>query len=495
MSCRTLNYPFVRQWRRPSPELLTGERTVGGRPPFDPFLTASIIWETHLCPVAAIHEFLHGRPVRPGTRTRLGRFGQDPFGEHWHNYLGHLRLSIASRHLRLPADVAHALEVIRHDFDLWADRNISRTNSEELWRTLIEPYVTLRLQRGQFTAIVGHAILPEVWVGSSHVVVPLHQGSRTYPIEARIDELDLTSGTAIERTTLAASVALPSKMVQLAVSAAILRSLPAPSIPQQWTTVRQIRRFLIETPTDTIPVNPGADDLNHAIHDAAAIIRDVAASELAEWPIYQQAQCTPHNPHQICSHPYINCYYNVPLNPQSRNAIRQETRRLCRAELYELLWQRDLPKYRLYSPAAARDAYPGLPIEILRTARDTQGRAYVEARLQTGRLSELDQGILIVGTPFVGVRKQGSIEEDPATGIIRIYCDVTGLPLPNTGVLWPPTTEGMLLEQAPDFLISLRQSELFALRKIGTSNVQIAQQDSVLQLLDAIFGGTLPLET
>jgi hypothetical protein len=493
MSCRSLNYPFVSQWRRPSPELLAGERTIGGKPPFDPFLTASMIWETHVCPVAAIHELLHGKPLRPGGRTYSRTYGQ--YGESWHSYIGHLRLSIASRHLRLPNDIAHALAIIRHDFDLWVEEHMPRTDSEQLWRTLVEPYVVNRLQRNQFVSIIGHAILPEVYVGSSHVTVALHQGSRTYPIEARIDEIDLTSGTAIERTTMSTALALPSKMVQLAVGAAIMRSLPAPYIPQQWAALRSIRNFLIETPTDTVPVNPIADDLNHAIHDAAAIIRDIAASELAEWPIYQQAQCTPHNPHQFCSHPYINCYHSVPINPQARNAIKRETRRLARAELHELLWQRDLPKYRLYSPIAARLAYPGLPVDIVKTDRDMEGRPYVEIRIQGGGLSELEQGILIVGTPFVGVRREGTIEEEPTSGTIRIYCDIIGLPLSNTGILWPPTSEGVLMEQAPDFLICQRQSELFALRKIGTGNLQVAEQNSVIQLLEAVFGGTVHLET
>lgn len=224
---------------------------------------------------------------------------------------------------------------------------------------------------------------------------------------------------------------------------------------------------------------------------------DVAASELAEQAIYQQAQCTYYNYHDVCSHPGINCFYHVPSNPRARMPINREVRILCRSQLYELLWQRDLAKYRLYSPGVAQNAYPGLDINILRTGRDAQGGPYVEASLTHGGLPGIDYATLIIGTPFLGVRRGGRIEEDQSTGTFRIYCDIVGLPLqtPSSGVLWPAVGEGLLLENIPYFLIRNRQRELFSLRRIGTDNLQTAQQEAVIQLLDAVFGGTLMLET
>lgn len=504
MLCRPLSYPFVQRWRRPSQELLAGERSIGGYVPFDPFLDASTLWETHLCPVAATHELLHGRSVHPGGGSR--RYStQTISGEAWHSYIARLRLRIASRQppfQTLPRDVTHALSIVRQDFEEWAEQRISYAERSESWRVLIEPYVRTRLQNGQLYDISGHVLLPEVTVGSTQVEVPLNMGRRrAYPIEARIDELDLSSGAAIERTSLPTNLAVPSKMVQLAAIAAILRSLPLAAVPQQWAAVPQIRFFFLETPTDTIPVNPVSQELNDAIHDAAAIICDIAASELAEWPVYQQAQCTPYSGEedaicQICSHRWIDCFYSVPQYPQARIPIKRESRTLCRAELRHLLWERDLPKYRLYSLGVSEAAYPGLPVDLMRVGRDRLRGSFVEVRPRgpTG----IEYGTLIIGTPFIGVRRQlrrGEIEEDMVTNTLRIYCDVEGLPLPTTGVLWPAVDEGLLVEEAPYFLTRQRQSDVFALRRIGRSDLQVAQQESIIQLLDAVFGGTPPLET
>src|SRR5262249_19149684 len=124
---------------------------------------------------------------------------------------------------------------------------------------------------------------------------------------------------------------------------------------------------------------------------------------------------------------------------------------------------------------------------------DERGR-FVQARLNQGSPPEYHQCALIIGTPFVGVRRF-QVEFEEEAGLLRFYCDLEGLPLPNTGVLWPPIGEGLLLEGSFDFLIRNLQRDLFAHRRIGTSDVQEFQQLSSLKLMDAIFGAAPPLET
>ncbi len=493
MTVRAPTYgPFVRRWQRPSQQLLAGDRLPSGRPPFDPFLTASLIWTTHLCPVAAIHDLLHGQPLQPrepfGVRSLLR-------GEHWHDYIARLRLRIASRRVSLPADVGHALEVVRHDFDDWVyQKRAPDSDVQRFWDQLVGPYVRTRMESGALPRIVGHALLPEVTVGNWQVEVPLRSGRRAYPIEARVDEIDLTEGVAIERTTFPLNQAVLYKDVQLAVAALVLRSLPAAGIPAEWEAVRRVRRFILEAPDGSVEVVPSARQFD-AIHEAAAIIRDVAASPLSERPVRDLAQCSPVNRHDVCSHPYLACFYRVPRFYHARAAINREVRLLCRAELRELLWQRDLTKYRLYLESQADDRFPALPVEILRTARSRRG-PFLEARLQRGSPPEYHQCALIIGSPHIGVRRfQVDFEEDPSSGDLRFYCDLEGLPLPNTGVLWPPIGEGLLLEGSFDFLIRQLQRDLFAHRKLGLSDPQQFQQESPLQLMDAIFGANPPLET
>jgi len=484
--------PFVRRWTTPRRPLLAGERQPCGKPPFDPFLTASLLWTTHMCPVAALHDLLHGAAVRPqggGPGATLG-------GEDWHEYIARLRLRIASRRVQLPGESGHALEVIRHDFDQWCyDKRIPDAEGLRFWEDYVAPYVRARLDTGALADLVDHALLPEVTIGNWQVEVPIGGGVRRYPIEARVDEIDLTAGVAIERTMLPLQEAVLYKDIQLVAAALILGSLPAAGIPQEWAAIRQVRRFVLETPDGSVEVRPNNAQFE-AIHEAAAIIRDLAGSHLAEWPIRQLAQCTPINPHTVCSHPYMRCFFRVPTYPQSRAPIKREVRMLCRAQLYELLWQRDLGKYRLYMQGAAEDTFPALPIEFLGTGSDENG-PYVEARLQRGSPPDFYRCAIIIGTPFVGVRRYSvSFRESPAGGgALRLYCDLQGLPLPNTGILWPAVDEGLLLEPSFDFLIRNVQNDLFWLQRIGTSDVQRRQQDSALQLLDAIFGANPPLET
>ncbi len=491
MTARPVQYAqFVTRWRRPSRELLAGERTPCGRPPFDPFLTASLLWSTHLCPVAAIHDLLHGQSLEPRGPLGLGSVFR---GEDWHSYIARLRLMVASGRLQLPADPGHAFEVVRHDFDEWiSHRHAADADVQRFWDDLVAPYVRSRLETGALAGLVGHQILPEVTVGSWQVRVPTRAGQQTYPIEARVDEIDLTDGLAIERTTLPLNQAVLYKDVQLAAAALILGSLPAAGIPAEWSALRQVRRFTLEAPDGAVEVVPNHEHFD-AIHEAATIIRDIAASPLAERPVRDLAACTPVNPHDICSHAYIRCFYKVPEFYQARAAINREVRMLCRAELCELLWQRDLSKYRLYMGDQAGDRFPAIPLQFTGTGRNERGR-FIEGRLRHGSPPDYHRCDLIIGTPFVGVRRRVDFDEDEA-GVLRFYCDLEGLPIPNVGALWPPTDEGLLVEGSFDFLIRQLQRDLFAHRKLGTSDAQQFQQESPLQLMDAIFGGTPALET
>jgi hypothetical protein len=388
--------------------------------------------------------------------------------------------------------------VIRHDYDGWvSSRHAPESDVEDFWEQLVAPYVRHQIESGKLPAIVNHMILPEVTIGNWQVLVPLGGGYITYPIEARVDEIDLTEGVAIERTSVPLNQALLYKDVQLAAAALILFSLPAAGIPESWNAVRKVRRFILEAPDGSVEITPSTGHYD-AIHEATAVIRDLASSCLAEGPVRDLAQCTPVNPHNICSHPYINCFHKVPTFPQSRALIRRETRTLCRAELWELMWQRDLVKYRLYNRVQAGDLFPALDLTFGERGRDNGG-PFVEARLEQGTWPRYQKCDLIIGTPFLGVRRTNvRFQELNASDTIRLYFggdDIEGLPLPNTGVLWPAIGEGLLLEGSFDFLIRLMQRDLFSHRKIGTSDAQRCQQESALQLLDAIFGGNPRLET
>jgi hypothetical protein len=406
-----------------------------------------------------------------------------------------MRVAIASEQIALPGDDGHAVEVIRHDFEQWIQRwNAADADVEQFWNAYVEPYVRSRLASGSLRSIVGHQILPEVCIGNSRVSVPLSAGKRTYPIEARVDEVDLTAGVAYERTILPLTEAVQYKDVQLAVVALILESLPQGGIPDAWSTLRAVRRFVLESPDGSVELTPDQNQFE-AIHEAAALVRDLAGSHLAEWPIRQLSQCSPAQPHEVCSHPFVRCFYKVPTFPQSRAPLRRETRQLCRAQLYELLWQRDLAKYRLYSRAEAGDRFPAIDVEFLALDEDDHG-PFVEARLSQDGIPAYTKSDLIVGTPFVGVRRNNvSIRAGAQADTVKLYCDLRGVPLPANGALWPPIDEGMLLEGNFDFLVRNLQKDLFAHQKIGTSDLQRQQQDSALQILDAVFGAAPALET
>jgi hypothetical protein len=445
-----------------------------------------------LCPVAAIHDLLYGCELRPralaGPWSRLG-------GQQWHEYIARLRVRIAGNRIVLPSEQGHALEVIRQDFNEWVcHKHAPDVDVQRFWNDLVEPYVRTRLQTGALQSIVGHALLPEVTVGNSQVEVPLDTGKRTYPIEARVDEIDLTAGVAIERTTLPLSQATQYKDVQLTAAALVLRSLPPTGIPKEWGAVRGIRRFVLEAPDGSVELAPGRQQFD-AIHEAAAVIHDLATSHLAERPIRDLAQCTYVSPHEVCSHPYVGCFYQVPTFPQFRGSIRREVRTLCRAELYELMWQRDLGKYRLYMLNVDDLEFPAIPIEFLGIV-GSGADSSVEVRLRRGSAPDYHECALIVGTPFIGVRRyRVRFDEDPTEATLRLHCDLDGLPLPNTGVLWPAIGQGFLLEGTLDFLVRNVQRDLFSHLKIGTSRIKEFQQEPALQLVDAIFGASPPLET
>jgi len=119
---------------------------------------------------------------------------------------------------------------------------------------------------------------------------------------------------------------------------------------------------------------------------------------------------------------------------------------------------------------------------------------HVELRLPSPQMDSMwaDAGrsgrfTLLFGTTSIGHRIEAKIEARESDRL-RLSAGRVGFPLSRNVLVLSPRFDVSVFEARPWFLERLIQSDLFRLEKMGRRSEPAARNDSMVQLLEGIFG-------
>lgn len=483
--------PLIR-WRYPDQSILSAQVFPSGRPPFAPFPTITNLLNANLCPVAIYHDLLHGI-----ENAFIRQYPMARRGELFHNFIAHLKLSLRSRNFELTGSDIPTQQRMIYDLFLRFARNQGFLTNEahDLWRLYVEPWTRRKLQNGELQDISPNdQIFFEFSVANHRVAFPLNNGIRHYPLRGRIDEIDLTLRRIIERTIRGSSSEGEPPLLkdyQVWLLWRLLCSIERDQLPSSWDTI-DFNNFnlIVETPHRdfTIPLeNP--DYIVHT-HYAYAWINDISISESPGVfrEVFENAECSPENPHFVCQHPFINCFPRIYPYPQSRPEIRQTFQPWYRLLLWEQKWRGHLWQYELLMLDRRELVARGLILEAHITPT-TENQMEVEV---IGREANSLRGyqyctLIPYGTLFCGLRLNARLVRIEENRLIMESGNIRDI-LSEEALLLPPETSPPIMREPPTFLDRQMQTALFRLQLIGCESLERAEQRSLIQLLEAIFG-------
>ncbi|MBI4548832.1 MAG: hypothetical protein HY707_12690 [Ignavibacteriae bacterium] len=479
------------RWRYPDTQTLSSVFP-SGRPPFAPFPTVTNLVNANLCPVAVYHDLLHGL-----DNALMGQYPQEKRGELFQKFIAHLKFAIRNGSLTLTGyDIQTQQGRIRTHFLSFAQREgFSLNEAGDLWREYVEPYSRRKLQNGELINISpSDQFFFEISVANDHIPFALDAGIRNYPLRGRIDEIDFTNRRIIERTIKGGSTDNTPPLLkdyQVWLLAKLLCSLELNQMPSSWNGIRfQDFSLFVETPFNDFPIPFDNSDFVTHTHYSYAWINDISLSESprVNQEVFENAACTPVNPHPVCAHPFINCFvHNYPY-PQSRPEIRQAFQPWYRLLLWEQKWKGHLWQYQLLLLSRQELINRGLILEA-RMVSSSGNQLEIEI---IGRQASSLRGyeyctIIPYGSVFCGLRINARLIRVRGNNVFMEYEDNRNI-ISHEVLLLPSEISPPIMKEPLTFLDRQTQSALFRLQHIGADNLNRAQQRSVIQLLEAIFG-------
>ena len=474
------------EWPRPSRETLMGEVYRHGRPKFAQFPTVTDVVTTALCPVAAVHNILHGRGNALIERDTFGGVGNL-----FHNFVAHIKTRVAQ------GKVFTDPRNIRWEFDTFA-RGKNPKLIDECVRYHVEPWCLRKF--AEITSIRRDAnIFFEVSVGHTYVPFTSAVGRRTYPLMGRIDEVDIDNSRLIERTTMGLPGDTdPPKMkdYQLWLLWRTLCSVEKRKYLKTWQNI-DFRKFdlVVETPYKSFTINNNNPAFERLTQSAYAWIHDITFGRMAIAEAYANRACSTLTKLKECGLQSV-CYRKNWGNPTgaARGAMKREFRELYAALTHELLWNQHLFRYQIFTLEKDELEELGLvsfgnvvsakdnKIEIEFAPKEAE---YVHVRQASGE-GDIAGYYLVFGTFNIGLKTRGFITKLKDDN--KVVFDIENKRIPEaTAMLTHLDPEMAMYGTQPWFLTTNMQRDMYRLQK-GTLGDKRAKKDSVIQMLESIFG-------
>src|SRR5437879_6989592 len=483
----------LRSWGYPDRAILDGNVFPSGKPPFAPFPSVTDVLNAALCPVAALHDLMHGDDT-----ALLGDYPTRGRGDLFHQFVSVLKLSLRGDFG--PPDIGPRSSqegVFRNRFLEFASRRgFGLSDAQNIWQESVEPWVRRKLLEGELDQQDKPGTLFfEITVGAPKVPFQLGTGRRHYPLRGRIDEIDLAKKRIVERTTKSSATEDPPllKDLQVWLLWSILSSLPANELPVDWQRAGfKDFELVVETPNRDFVIDKSDDAFLKRTHSAYAWISDIAISESpgVAREVHLNAACTPDFPHSECSHVFRNCFTrNYPF-PQSRPEIQRVFRPWYRLLLWERMWRHDLWYYQLLSTPDEELVRRGFlsRARIISTGNNQAEIAIVQGERTSAR--GYDRFTLIpFGTVFCGQWANASLVSPKQSKLLVEFLDPIGVQAGEALLLPTPTeTSASIMTPPPDYLITMEQRSLSRVEHAGLIKPEKATLSSVVQLLESVFG-------
>jgi hypothetical protein len=469
-------------WVRPEkyPEgnsVLLETRYKYGRPPFDPFPTVTNVVNASKCPVAILHDILHGIDDVTILPKEYG------LGDLYQKFTAHLKLSAAKGDVPSPSD-------IRYRYEMFARGENERTK-EDCWRYYLQPWYSRKLEE---LSEANENIFFEVSVANTYIPFRLGNKNPTYPLRGRIDEIDLKNKRIIERTIKGrrADEAPPLlKDFQLWLLWKILSSVNKEHYPERWKNVNfKDFELIVETPYHDFVVKKDNPEFERKAHIAYAWIKDLANGGKSEFEAYQHRACTYTSADPECG-ARLACFGHRYKHPTCRTEIHKEFRKFYPPLFWQQMWDYHLFRYQLLMLKKkdleelgylSEGKVVGLKEGKIEIEMDPRlATPILERQISSGEIENL----LVIGSFFLGVEIKARFEEMKGNILLMDIGTKKFPPFEKAEVL-PP--ESSILKTSPWFLSRISQKELFKLERWGFEKDDKAEKHSVIQLLESVFG-------
>ncbi len=482
------------RWSFPRDDVLQGEVFPSGNPRFAPFPTITDLLIADFCPVALLHNLLHGRDY-----ALLGGSDYDikRRGDLFHKFTSHLKLSLIKGEFSLSGyDIpTHETEISSWFYPFAKHYGFDFNACSELWRRYVGPWVRHKLQNKELQNISANdEILFELSVANSNVPFPYKSGKRSYPLRGRIDEIDVRRKRIIERTIKGSfddDQPPLLKDYQVWLLWKLLCSLKQNQLPSQWNSINfQDFELVVETPHNEFTIEHENPNYVEKTHSAYAWIHDISISEAPGVirDLYENRACTSLNPNQECGL-IRTCYPRNYPHPQCRPEIKQTFKSWYQYLLWEQIWKGDLFQYQLLRLKKEELIGKGLILEgkIVSLA---DSKIELEMSREIGSARGYDEYTIIpFGTLFCGKNMKAKLLRIKGNRLI-MEIQNEGIYSSKDAILLPGSLESSspILQELPTFLEEQKQSGLLKLQQSGAIKEEKAKSRSWIQLLEAIFG-------
>ena len=464
-------------WRRPQSDVLLEERYKYSRPPFDPFPTVTNMVNASKCPVAILHDILHGVDDATIPYEKYG------LGELYHRFIAHLKLSAARKDIPSQSD-------IRYRFEMFA-RDEKEGTKNNCWLYCVEPWCNERLHGLSET---DENIFFEVSVANAYVPFKLGDENITYPLRGRIDEIDFKNRKIIERTIKGRRTDQsppPLKDFQLWLLWKALSSIEKKNYPERWGNLNfEDFELIVETPYHDFVVRKDNPEFEKKAHVAYAWIKDLVGGGKSEFEAYQHRFCNHINTDTECG-ARLACFRRQYKHPTCRGEVHKEIRKFYPPLFWQQMWDHHLFRYQLlmldkkglkglgYLSEGKVVSLKDGKIEIKIDPR--QAAPILERRTSSGERDNL----LVIGSFSLGFELDARFEKIKDDKLV-MGVGKKKLPPSQRAMILP--SESSILRTSPWFLSRLTQRNLFSLERWGYEIDKKAKEHSVIQLLECVFG-------
>lgn len=464
-------------WRRPERKVLLEQRYKYSRPPFDPFPDVISVVNARKCPLAILHDILH--KAEDATIPRKKYAVEILYQE----FIAHLKLCAAEKDIPSMQDVRYRFEMFTKD-EKEADRIAC-------WLNYVEPWCNKRLDQ-LFSA--NESTFFELSVANAYVPFRLENRNLTYPLQGKINEIDLKNQKIIERTIRGGGKdQSPTHLedFKLWLLWKALSSIERKNYPEPWRKVNfEDFELLVETPYHDFVVSKDNPEFEKQAHVAYAWIKDLAGGGKAEFEAYQHRACTHINRDTECGTMWA-CFHRLYKHPTCRGEIHKEIRKFYPPLFWQYMWDYHLLRYQLLMLEKSNlenlgylseGTVVGLRDGKIEIRIDPHHAAPIlERRTSSGELDNL----LVIGSFFLGFELGATLEKTTNDGIIM---NIGKKKLPTSGMAMILPSESSIIRTSPWFLSRNIQRDIFNLERWGFSIDEKAEQHSVIQLLESIFG-------
>jgi len=471
----------VDRWNRPRTDILSERKYKSGQPPFDPFPAVSNVLNAALCPVAILHDMLHGNDS--ALISREERFGG---GNLFQNFIAFLKPAMADG--KIPPDIQR----IRFEFEQFA-RSAPDAAREKCWRFYLERWCNRKLE--ELSRLKPNENFFEVSVSNSYAQFRLRDaGTRTYPIRGRIDEVDLKNHKLIERTIKGMptdDVPPRLKDYQAWLLWKILSSVQRSKFPAFWRDVDFASFTLtVETPYRDFEVEKENSSFEELTHNAYSWIQDLAKGGRSEWEAYAGRSCTFASKMTDCGL-LGTCYRRRPIFPTTRSEIHREFRNIYRPLCWQVMWDHHLLEYQKleleddelenlgHVSKGKIISFHGREIELELSRK--QAQPILDQQIS----GESNSYVIVVGTFHIGFELEANFLRSTND---RYVMEIPQRRLPQTPIALIIPSDSSVLRQKPWFLSKHVQRDVFALESWGFQLPDRAATHSVIQFMESLFG-------